>query len=305
MSTSLVKHELASAVERVVVAGDLGQLKPEERLSYYKAVCDSVGLNPLTRPLEYITLNGKLTLYARRDCTDQLRNIHSVSVIIAAREVVDDCYVVTSRATKPDGRTDESIGAVPIGSLKGEAKCNAMMKAETKSKRRVTLSICGLGLLDETEIESIPSARPVDVQRSTEPRVFGKPNGSANSGSGDEGKGSLPQATSDTVVIDAKDAPPFTGMHVTEAPVQAAIDAATDKTEYITAGQSANFYRTFKDSLKPALRKDSDKLAHDFLRKEGIKDALGEPSALAIRKDSYYDVRDKAVDYAKHLIESI
>jgi hypothetical protein len=35
---------------------------------------------------------------------------------------------------------------------------NALMKAETKSKRRVTLSICGLGFLDETEADSIPGA---------------------------------------------------------------------------------------------------------------------------------------------------
>ena len=32
------------------------------------------------------------------------------------------------------------------------------MKAETKAKRRATLSICGLSLLDETEIEDIPAA---------------------------------------------------------------------------------------------------------------------------------------------------
>ena len=36
-----------------------------------------------------------------------------------------------------------------------------MMKAETKAKRRVTLSVCGLGLLDETEIADIPDiAKP-------------------------------------------------------------------------------------------------------------------------------------------------
>jgi hypothetical protein len=49
---------------------------------------------------------------------------------------------------------------VTVGGLKGESKANAMMKAETKAKRRVTLSICGLGMLDETEVETIPSAQP-------------------------------------------------------------------------------------------------------------------------------------------------
>ena len=43
-------------------------------------------------------------------------------------------------------------GAVNINGLKGEALANAMMKAETKAKRRATLSLCGLGLMDELEV---------------------------------------------------------------------------------------------------------------------------------------------------------
>jgi len=144
-------------LERVVIGGDLSKLSTGERLTYYSQVCQSVGLNPLTRPFEYITLNGKLTLYARRDATDQLRSLKNVSVEIKSREVVEGCYVVTAGATMKD-RHDESIGAVVLGDLKGEARANAIMKAETKAKRRVTLSICGLGLLDETEVETIPGA---------------------------------------------------------------------------------------------------------------------------------------------------
>lgn len=63
----------------------------------------------------------------------------------------------------PHGRQDESIGAVPIAALKGEALANAMMKCETKAKRRVTLSICGLGMLDETEVESVSSSQTYHV----------------------------------------------------------------------------------------------------------------------------------------------
>src|SRR5438445_8897724 len=32
------------------------------------------------------------------------------------------------------------------------------MKAETKSKRRLTISLCGLGILDESEVEVPPTA---------------------------------------------------------------------------------------------------------------------------------------------------
>ena len=159
-----------AVVERVVIHGDLRQLTPAQKVSYYNAVCASVGLNPLTRPFEYIVLNGKETFYAKRDATDQLRKVHSVSVQIMAREVTEDCYVVTARASMPNGRQDESIGAVPIGALKGESRANAMMKCETKAKRRVTLSICGLGMLDETEIETIqPASMPPVVVESPRP----------------------------------------------------------------------------------------------------------------------------------------
>lgn len=58
----------------------------------------------------------------------------------------------------PDGRTDESIGAVPIKGLQGEAMAIALMKGETKAKRRVALSICGLGFIDESEIEDAKAA---------------------------------------------------------------------------------------------------------------------------------------------------
>jgi hypothetical protein len=160
-SHALMTAEVGSIVESVIVKGDLAKLSPEERTRYYSEVCRSVGLNPLTKPFEYLQLNGKLTLYARKDATDQLRQIHGVSLTIVSREQVGDVYVVTARATTGAGRSDESIGAVSIGNLKGDALANALMKAETKAKRRVTLSICGLGLLDETEVETIPDAQIV------------------------------------------------------------------------------------------------------------------------------------------------
>src|SRR5262245_14434344 len=120
----------AAIIEQVVVGGDLSKLSPQDRLVYYQRVCASLNLNPLTRPFEYLTLNNRLQLYAKKDCTDQLRRVHRVSLAIVAREVVNNCYVVTARATLPNGRTDESTGAVHIGKLKDEDLANAYMKAE-------------------------------------------------------------------------------------------------------------------------------------------------------------------------------
>jgi hypothetical protein len=149
----------AQSIETVLLKGDLAQLSPEQRLGYYQKVCESVGVNHLTKPFEYITLNSKLVLYAKRDATDQLRKIHNVSIEIVAREKIGDIYVVTARAKLPSGRTDESTGAVSLNVSKGDALANLFMKAETKAKRRVTLSICGLGFLDETEVETITESK--------------------------------------------------------------------------------------------------------------------------------------------------
>ena len=153
-----------SPAELALAGGDLSKLSPEQRGAYYLQVCDSIGVNPLTQPFQYIVLNGKLTLYATRVCTDQLRATRKVGVSIVSRERMDNLYVVTARATSADGRADESIGVVNLEGLKGDALANALMKTETKAKRRVTLSFCGLGWLDESEVETIPGAQVIPIE---------------------------------------------------------------------------------------------------------------------------------------------
>jgi hypothetical protein len=155
-------------IERVVIKGDLSKLTPEQKSNYYFKVCESLGLNPLTKPFAYITLSGKEVLYALRDCTDQLRNIHGVSVEALSESQREGIYIVTAKVRNAKGRTDVATGAVSITNLRGELLANTLMKAETKAKRRATLSICGLGFLDETEVGDIPGA-------DTTPRAAPKP----------------------------------------------------------------------------------------------------------------------------------
>lgn len=157
MSSPIVPYAAAELLERVVIGGDLSKLEPAERLRYYREVCQSLGLNPLTRPLEYLQLSGKLTLYARRDATDQLRTLHGISVDKLEDKEINGIYIVTAYLSNAAGRKDSDMGAVPIDGLKGEARANAILKAVTKAKRRGTLSICGLGMLDETEVETLPA----------------------------------------------------------------------------------------------------------------------------------------------------
>lgn len=146
---------LASLITR----GDISGLGAEQKAAYYTQLCTRVGLDPATAPFQPLKLNGKEILYATKGAAEQLRNLHKISVTIVDRQRLEDVYFVTARASTPDGRSDESQGAVSIAGLKGEQLANAIMKAETKAKRRVTLSIVGLGMLDESELDTIPSDR--------------------------------------------------------------------------------------------------------------------------------------------------
>lgn len=160
------KVDAGEVMESVIIKGDLSKLDPADRATYYMKLCESVGLNPLTRPLEYITLNGKLTLYAKRDCADQLRRLNGVSIEIVDQRLSEELFTVHVRAQDRAGRTDEDFGVVSLPTaMKGEARANLILKAITKAKRRVTLSISGMGFLDETEIADIPAAakRPASI----------------------------------------------------------------------------------------------------------------------------------------------
>lgn len=164
---AVIEDDAAGILERVLALGDLSKLTSQERIGYYRAVCESVGLNPLTQPLEYITLNGKLRLYANKGATDQIRRNRGVSIDRVEKEVVEGIYVVTVYGRDATGRVDSDMGTVPIRGLTGDNLANAMLKALTKAKRRLTLSLCGLGMLDELEVASIPSAQRVDVDQET------------------------------------------------------------------------------------------------------------------------------------------
>jgi hypothetical protein len=54
--------------------------------------------------------------------------------------------------------------------LERDDLCNAIMKAETKAKRRSTLDLLGLGTLDETETDTIQGAQTMPLQLPESPQ---------------------------------------------------------------------------------------------------------------------------------------
>lgn len=146
----------ADSLSRVLLGGDLRQLTPEQKIQYYSKVCELLHLNPLTQPFQYIVMQGKEILYASKGCAEQLRSIHRIGIKVKDAKKDGDLYIVTVEAVDPTGRTDTGMGVISIKGLSGLDLSNAMMKCETKAKRRATLSICGLNMWAECEINDIP-----------------------------------------------------------------------------------------------------------------------------------------------------
>jgi len=155
-------------VSNIVLKGDIAGLTPTEKVQYYRSVCERVGLDPATQPFQLLKLSGKEVLYCSKAGAEQLTKIHKVSHEIKDRQTINDVHIVYVRAIEQGGRFEDSSGAVTIAGLKGDGLANALMKAETKAKRRSTLSLLGLGMLDETEVETIPGAEPIQITPSNE-----------------------------------------------------------------------------------------------------------------------------------------
>lgn len=183
--------EVAEIMRQVIVGGDLARLSPVARMQYYSRVCESVGLNPLTKPFEFIPMKAdgggsRLVLYATKSATDQLRMKYGISVSDIRVEVLEKEIVATAIVSDRTGRTDADVGVVSTEyyhfkrretiKLGGEELANARMKAVTKAKRRATLSFCGLGMLDESEVEAIMSnPRPADDEAASVAAEIGTP----------------------------------------------------------------------------------------------------------------------------------
>lgn len=69
----------------------------------------------------------------------------------------------------------------------------------------------------------------------------------------------------------------------------------------VDVNQAVNFERGFKEALPKDRQKEATVLAHAWLKKQGIVDGDGNPTAKAILKRNFYDVRSEAEAYARSL----
>lgn len=156
--------------QALLVGGDLGVLAPAVRMAYYAYRCKQLDLDPMTRPFDLISLQGKTVMYANRACADQLRAKRGISVVDYKVEQTPEMLTIWVTGKDKDGRTEMNCASVSLGLVTApEARANAVMKCMTKALRRLTLAMTGAGLLDETEVESVRGRREIPVFEQSNP----------------------------------------------------------------------------------------------------------------------------------------
>lgn len=168
----------ATALLEAVAGGkDTRALGSNDRRALLASLNRQLGLNPLSGGVQFLLTNGRETLYVTKQGTDQIARREKL-----VRETLKGPCVETMEGVKvvicqvcvkhPDGRAETCTATLPFST---GGLVNDLMKVETKAKRRATLSLCGLGMLSEDEIETIPGARTVPADVLAEPVVTAPP----------------------------------------------------------------------------------------------------------------------------------
>jgi hypothetical protein len=145
-----IEQKQENILGQLITKGNLAMLSEQNRIDYYYMMCDRYGLDPLSKPFDYITTKTRdgevISLYPNTRAAAQMRANQGISVEISARQLIgDDVYMVTAKAIRRDGTYEECAGCVPIyKDMAPQAKANAYMKAETAARRRATIAACGM-----------------------------------------------------------------------------------------------------------------------------------------------------------------
>lgn len=183
---SSIPRNTPEAARQLAIAGeDLRRLTVYERALFKIMLCQELRLNPLLNCIDYIESNGKLKPYINSLGVSQLRATYGISVKITSTtfgKINDQDFVqIKAVAMDAQGRSDEALAVVSLldkygKPLKGESVANAIMKCETKAKRRSTLSLVGVpwgnsGTIQKGDIVD-PPLSDLDIEVNSEELPF-------------------------------------------------------------------------------------------------------------------------------------
>lgn len=167
-STALQKHPTdTELLKKILFKGDLSSLTPEQQIAYYIQRCERIGLDPYSKPFDFLEIADKKTgekkiiLYANKECAAQLTVERNISIERLERIEENGVYTVIAHVRASDGRTGINLSVAKVKGLEGNNYENAVKRCVTQAIRRTILMVCGLGDTDESEIPNIPNAYPL------------------------------------------------------------------------------------------------------------------------------------------------
>jgi hypothetical protein len=159
---------------------DLDRLSKEELQQYYLDACAFHGVPPELNVLAFTYMDSgdgarRRVLYAKKGATDIIRERLGISVADLRKEIFNGTLTYTCFGKNKDGRFEIAVGASYIDGLIGRALEVAIMVAQTRAIRRMTLQFAGAGLIDETELQA--DSKTTDIKEAlTTPQPTVKPN---------------------------------------------------------------------------------------------------------------------------------
>jgi hypothetical protein len=138
---------------------DLERLDADQKAQYYRDACAFLGIPANLNLLAFINANVGDTgrhevLYAKKGATDFIRESRGITTLSlqAIPNFVPGqvCFIASGR--DKNGRDEYAVGAASIEGLTGKALSDAIMTAQTRATRRMTLQFVGGGILDESEL---------------------------------------------------------------------------------------------------------------------------------------------------------
>lgn len=152
-------------VARFMTSGDLSRLPKATKDAFIVKLAEQIGIPPYPPPFAFVTdKRGKETLVPQKHLAQALRDKHGISTEITYQGPLqlgdkfdESIYVVKMKGTLPSGRFAEEMGTGFFGgdSAVGRGKADEVLKTVTKAANRVTYSLLGIGLIDETEVDSL------------------------------------------------------------------------------------------------------------------------------------------------------
>lgn len=136
---------------------DLSQLTEQQKQDYVVALCGHLEIPPELNLVRLIwdddgSTSRKQVAYVLKGGTDIIRANRKITTKSLANVMLGGAVVFTCTGENGEGRQEIAVGSKSIDGLQGKALDDAIMTAQTRATRRMTLQFVGGGVLDESEV---------------------------------------------------------------------------------------------------------------------------------------------------------